>query len=296
MVKNPPFEAEDTGSIPGLGTKGPRAARQLSRVPQPLHPRSPEPVCHNWRVRAPQELLHDAVKSLRPDTAKLITSEKKKSLKNWRWYNIQISFRFHQFYLQFVSAYLASMHCITCVDLCYKSRYRTVLSPPRHPFTHLCNDPSPHHSLIPGTLQERCVHEIIPYVTLCNWPRHHPSCCCINRPFLFYCWMIFHGMDGPQSIHPLKGVWVVPSSGILQVFQQWTWVYRCLCRHLSFHFSGINAQEYNCWAPTVSVGLVFQETSKPFPRATVPRYPLSNSVGEVWFLCVLASTEHCHCG
>lgn len=41
MVKNPPFDAEDTGSIPGLGTKGPRAARQLSRCATTAEPTQP---------------------------------------------------------------------------------------------------------------------------------------------------------------------------------------------------------------------------------------------------------------
>ena len=36
MVKNPPSNAEDMGSIPGQGTKSRRAAEQLS-PPQSLH-------------------------------------------------------------------------------------------------------------------------------------------------------------------------------------------------------------------------------------------------------------------
>ena len=39
MVKNPPSNAGDSGSIPGLGTKIPHATRQLS-----LHTATTEPV------------------------------------------------------------------------------------------------------------------------------------------------------------------------------------------------------------------------------------------------------------
>ena len=148
--------------------------------------------------------------------------------------------------MQCVSAYLVSMHFITCVDLCYKSR--TVLSPQRHPFTHLWNDPSPHHSLTPGTFQERYVHEIIQYVTLWNWPFSMSIIALTSSKLLlyqssfpFYSWIIFHSMDGPQFIHPLKGVLVVPSLRILQLFQLWTLVYRYLCRP-SFHFPGVNTR------------------------------------------------------
>ena len=42
VVKNPPANAGDTGSIPGQRTKIPRAAGQLS-----LHATTNEPACHN---------------------------------------------------------------------------------------------------------------------------------------------------------------------------------------------------------------------------------------------------------
>ena len=49
MVKNPPYNAGDTGSIPGQGTKIPHATGQL----KPLH--------HNYGARTPQlESLHAA--------------------------------------------------------------------------------------------------------------------------------------------------------------------------------------------------------------------------------------------
>ena len=74
MVKNPPSNAGDTGSIPGRGTKIPHAAGQLSRnywtcAPQLESPRAAnyrahafwnphatitEPVHHNYRACMPQ--------------------------------------------------------------------------------------------------------------------------------------------------------------------------------------------------------------------------------------------------
>ena len=47
VVKNPPYNAEDTGSIPGQGTKIPHAAGQLTRTPRLLSSRAStrEPVC-----------------------------------------------------------------------------------------------------------------------------------------------------------------------------------------------------------------------------------------------------------
>ena len=41
VVKNPPFDAEDTGLIPGLGTKNPHAARQLSPLATITEPTQP---------------------------------------------------------------------------------------------------------------------------------------------------------------------------------------------------------------------------------------------------------------
>ena len=74
MVKNPPSNAGDVGSIPGWGTKIPHAVRQLSPWATAtelahLNERSlrtttrEKPVCCNERSRVPQ---------LRPDTAKKI--------------------------------------------------------------------------------------------------------------------------------------------------------------------------------------------------------------------------------
>ena len=55
-VKNPPFNAGDTGSIPGQGSKAPFAARQLS-----LNTTIRKPTYHKQGSHVPQ---------LRPDTAK----------------------------------------------------------------------------------------------------------------------------------------------------------------------------------------------------------------------------------
>ena len=49
VVKNPPSNAGDTGSIPGRGTKIPHAAGQLSP-----HATTREPAHHNYRAHAPQ--------------------------------------------------------------------------------------------------------------------------------------------------------------------------------------------------------------------------------------------------
>ena len=43
VVKNPPYNAGDAGSIPGQGTKIPHAVEQLS-----LHATTTEPMCHNY--------------------------------------------------------------------------------------------------------------------------------------------------------------------------------------------------------------------------------------------------------
>lgn len=180
------------------------------------------------------------------------------------------------------------MHFITCVNLCYKSRWRTVPSPQRHPFTHLCNDPSPRHSLIPGTFQERYVHEIIQYVTLWNWPFSMSVTALTSSKLLLYQssfrfftieWYSIVWMDHSLFTH-WRVFWLFPVWGY---YRYSSYEHGCVgvCVDLSFHFSGITAQEHNCWAPMVSVGLVFQETSKPFSRATMPCYALSNNVYEV---------------
>ena len=64
VVKNPPTNAGDAGSIPGQGTKIPRAAGQLSLCATTRE----KPVCCNKRSRMPQRKTH--VPQLRPDAAK----------------------------------------------------------------------------------------------------------------------------------------------------------------------------------------------------------------------------------
>ena len=63
VVKNPPSNAGDAGSIPSQGTKIPCAAGQLS-------PRAAttEPAHHNKRARVPRQ--RSRVSQLRPDAAK----------------------------------------------------------------------------------------------------------------------------------------------------------------------------------------------------------------------------------
>ena len=48
VVKNPPSSAGDVGSIPGWGTKIPRAAGQLSCTPQLQNPHTLEPTHRNY--------------------------------------------------------------------------------------------------------------------------------------------------------------------------------------------------------------------------------------------------------
>ena len=64
VVKNPPYNAGDAGSIPGQGTKIPHAAGQLSpraTTAEPVccklqSPRALEPVRHNYSAHAPWSL------------------------------------------------------------------------------------------------------------------------------------------------------------------------------------------------------------------------------------------------
>ena len=82
MVKNPPSNAGDAGSIPGQGTEIPHAMGQLSPRATTTEPVHPEPACHNWRrenphattreKRMPQPRAHTAMKDpacLNEDTA-----------------------------------------------------------------------------------------------------------------------------------------------------------------------------------------------------------------------------------
>ena len=63
MVKNPPSEAGDMGSIPGQETKIPYAMGQLSP-----HAATTEPMCHNESSRMLQQISR--MPQLRPNTAK----------------------------------------------------------------------------------------------------------------------------------------------------------------------------------------------------------------------------------
>lgn len=67
VVKYPPADAEDTGSIPGAGrshtSQGNEACRQL------LSLRTQEPACHNWR-EAQVLQQRSRVLQRRPNTAK----------------------------------------------------------------------------------------------------------------------------------------------------------------------------------------------------------------------------------
>ena len=59
MVKNPPANAEDTGSIPGPGTKIPHAVGQLSPCASTTEPESLEPVLRHKRSYGNKKPVHD---------------------------------------------------------------------------------------------------------------------------------------------------------------------------------------------------------------------------------------------
>ena len=57
VVKNPPSNAEDQGSIPGWGTKIPHASKQLSpyiTTKEALTCRKEEPACHSEDMVQPE--------------------------------------------------------------------------------------------------------------------------------------------------------------------------------------------------------------------------------------------------
>ena len=57
VVKNPPWNAEDTGSVAGQGTKIPHAVEQLS-----WHAITTEPTLQNWVCGPQWKIPHEAVK------------------------------------------------------------------------------------------------------------------------------------------------------------------------------------------------------------------------------------------
>ena len=57
VVKNPPANVGDMGSIPDLGTKIPYVAEQLSSCATTTEPKHPEPVC-NKRSNCHEKLSH----------------------------------------------------------------------------------------------------------------------------------------------------------------------------------------------------------------------------------------------
>ena len=59
VVKNPPCNAEDFGSIPGLETKIPHVTEKQNQ-----HATTTKPSSHSQRIHAPQwKILHDATKN-----------------------------------------------------------------------------------------------------------------------------------------------------------------------------------------------------------------------------------------
>ena len=69
VVKNPPCNAGDVGSISGRGAKTPHAMEQLTLCAATIEPVCLELVSHNWRAHVLQrKILHDATKILHAKT------------------------------------------------------------------------------------------------------------------------------------------------------------------------------------------------------------------------------------
>ena len=85
-----------------------------------------------------------------------------------------------------------------------------------------------------------------------NSPRIHGGCFVYNSSsFLiaeeyFMVWMN-HSLFNCSITYPLKGIWVISSLGLLRIKLLLTLVYRFANKHIDLHFSGISAQESNCW-------------------------------------------------
>ena len=48
--------------------------------------------------------------------------------------------------------------------------------------------------------------------------------------------------------------------------------------NINFHFSGMNAQDHNCWGLMAVAFLVFKVTAKLFSRVAITFYILTNDV------------------
>ena len=69
VVKNPPCNAGDVGSISGQGAKTPYAMEQLTLCAATIEPACSELVSHNWRAHVLQrKILRDATKILHAKT------------------------------------------------------------------------------------------------------------------------------------------------------------------------------------------------------------------------------------
>lgn len=83
------------------------------------------------------------------------------------------------------------------------------------------------------------MHGSLQYITVCvclllhsimSWRFIH-GIACISTSFLYYGWIIFHGMDRPHFIYPLsplRDIWVVSMSWFLWVMPQWPHIYKFL--------------------------------------------------------------------
>lgn len=76
-----------------------------------------------------------------------------------------------------------------------------------------------------------------------------PSCCVYPRFVPFDSWVVIHDMDGPCCVYPLTYGRSFLSFLVFGCGKQSCYKWSCTSLHvdISFYFSGINAQEHNCW-------------------------------------------------
>lgn len=91
------------------------------------------------------------------------------------------------------------------------------------------------------------------------------------------------------TIHLLRDILVVSSLGLLQIKLLWK-TNIGFCVHIRFHFSGVNAQKYNCWIMWYLFS--FRETAKLFSRMVIQLYIPTRNVWEIQFFCILSRIRY----
>lgn len=196
------------------------------------------------------------------------------------WYNPLTSFRFQSPPVYMYSLYRLLCVCVrvrvvhACLVLC---NFMTRVEPCDHqhirgqdsfitrslmlPFIAKLTSSFPlpkagNHSMVPIFYKECSINGIIHYATFRDgiFPlntiplrpiqvgKHVHRCFFLITQWCSPIWMN-HGVFNRS---PGKGAWILSRFWLLQTELLWTFIYRFLCEH-SFHFSGINAQECNCW-------------------------------------------------